>query len=445
MSFSVHTLPYSNNLEALAHYFEQQDLTLLDSPTSNHPDGRWTILAANPLDDFSIFDNDASSIETLKAKTKKLESKLPKVDCRYQNLPFTGGVIGICSYDLGITERNIDTPFAVDRKTPLAVIRLFNWAFLWDHLSQAAYLVHHHTSGTNTCEELIEIYNNAIKQTPNAHTENEFFFAEQFEATWTRHDYEKAFNQTKQYILQGDVYQINLAQHYHAHYKGQPLKAFFNLKDKASAPFSCYWHNQDWQLVSATPERFISVESKHVTTKPIKGTRPNLGLNGEVESLALSTKDKAENVMIVDLLRNDLSKHCHDVHVPSLFNIETFPTVHHMVSTVCGTLNKNSRALDVFWNAFPGGSITGAPKKRAMEIIRELESGGRSFYCGSLFYSSTNDHFDSNILIRSFIFEKNKIHCWAGGGIVADSQSESEYQECSDKIEKLMAWLSPKA
>lgn len=438
MSFSVSSLPYLNNIEAIANHFESQHLTLLDSPVSDHADACWSILTAQPIEEFAIHDNQPASIQALKENTQRLSNLLNKVETSYDHLPFTGGVIGICAYDLGITEKDIPAPAHTAKLTPLAAVRLFNWAYLWNHESKQSFLVYHSATTGPTQQNLIALYNSARSSSERKAT----LHTSRFSPSWNKNDYALAFNKAKQLILEGDVYQINLAQHYEATFSGTPLSGFFNLKNRANAPFSCYWHDESWQLVSASPERFISIEKGFASTKPIKGTRPNLGIKGEQSILANSTKDRAENLMIVDLLRNDLSKHCSNVKVPTLFAIESFPTVHHMVSTITGKVKPNSTSLDVFWDAFPGGSITGAPKKRAMEIIHELEKHERSFYCGSLFYQSTNGHFDSNILIRSFVFENQKVHSWAGGGIVADSSCEAEYQECSDKISKLMLWLS---
>ena len=182
-------------------------------------------------------------------------------------------------------------------------------------------------------------------------------------------------------------------------------------------------------------------------TKPIKGTRPRFSDEAKdaqsAQSLLTASKDRAENLMIVDLLRNDLSKHCkpHSVKVPELFALESYEAVHHLVSTVVGELNDDATPLDLLASSFPGGSITGAPKIRAMEIIDELEVHRRNIYCGSIFYMGFREDMDSSICIRTVLAENNRLHCWAGGGIVLDSVPSEEYQETLDKVSKILPVL----
>ena len=201
-------------------------------------------------------------------------------------------------------------------------------------------------------------------------------------------------------------------------------------------------------IASISPERFLKVVNKIVETKPIKGTRPRFADKEEdaasASSLLTAEKDRAENLMIVDLLRNDISKHCvpHSVTVPSLFALESYEAVHHLVSTVTGVLHDNVSPLKLLASAFPGGSITGAPKIRAMEVIDELEIHRRNIYCGSMFYMGFREDLDSSICIRTLLAEKEQIHCWAGGGIVLDSVPEDEFQETLDKVSKILPVLS---
>lgn len=437
MSITLVELPYRDNLTAIAFKFKDENLVILDSPNTPHPDGRWSILAADPIASLNLNSNTAEQLESFKKRTQDLVAQLDHspLESRYEHLPFTCGVIGVASYDLGITEPGINIKLSNKNKHPKAISHLFSWCYLWDHHEKIAYLVMYESHSRRTKSQLMNTYKTAPLAT------DQTINISAFQKHWDYKDYENAFNKTKNYIESGDVYQINLAQKYSADYSGDPLKAYEKLRNRAAAPFSIYWSSDQWSLVSSSPERFIKIQNNSVETKPIKGTRPNTGSADNISQLTNSCKDKAENLMIVDLLRNDISKHCTNVTVPKLFDIETYPTVHHMVSTIQGKLHEKSTNLDVYWDAFPGGSITGAPKKRAMEIIDELEEGGRSFYCGSVFYQSTNGHFDSNILIRSFIFKDHKVETWAGGGIVADSTVEDEYQECEDKIRKLMDWL----
>jgi para-aminobenzoate synthetase component 1 len=219
------------------------------------------------------------------------------------------------------------------------------------------------------------------------------------------------------------------------------------LREINAAPFSAYLNYPDVQVLSSSPERFLKVHDAKVETKPIKGTRPRVQDleqdEKQKEALRQSKKDRAENVMIVDLLRNDLSKNCQSgsVKVPVLFDVESFATVHHLVSTVTGVLNKNQHALDLLKNCFPGGSITGAPKIRSMEIIEELEPNRRGLYCGAIGYIGFDGNMDTNIVIRTLIHSENMIRFWAGGGIVYDSVMEDEYQESLDKAAALLDLL----
>ena len=214
-----------------------------------------------------------------------------------------------------------------------------------------------------------------------------------------------------------------------------------------AAPFSCYLNLPEVQILSSSPERFLKLTQGVVETKPIKGTRPRKQDDAEdqeqIQSLEKSHKDKAENLMIVDLLRNDISKTCKkgSVKVPIIFEVESYATVHHLVSTVTGILADDHHALDLLKSCFPGGSITGAPKIRAMEIIEELEPNRRGVYCGAIGYIGFNGNMDCNIAIRTLVHSNNTIRFWAGGGIVNDSVVEEEYQECFDKAAALLDLL----
>ena len=237
------------------------------------------------------------------------------------------------------------------------------------------------------------------------------------------------------FIHAGDCFQVNLAQRLLFPFTDDPVALYRRLRQRNPAPFAGYFDQGDFVLASASPERFLEVDRGAVCTRPIKGTRPRGGSEEEdcrrQEELLASAKDRAENIMIVDLLRNDLGRACAygSIHVPVLCQIESFAYVHHLVSEVRGRLRHGQDALDLLRAAFPGGSITGAPKIRAMEIIAELEPHARGWYCGSLGYVGFDGSMDSNILIRSFTLG----HGWAqfpvGAGIVADSDPQREYEE----------------
>ncbi|MEO7726326.1 MAG: aminodeoxychorismate synthase component I, partial [Burkholderiales bacterium] len=253
------------------------------------------------------------------------------------------------------------------------------------------------------------------------------------------------------YIQAGDCYQINLAQRFAAPATGDPWLAYQALRVINPAPYAAYLNTPHGQVLSASPERFLKLERRRVETKPIKGTRPRAGhprVDAELAAeLKASAKDRAENVMIVDLLRNDLSKNCEpgSVRVPRLFDVESFATVHHLVSTVTGTLRQGHDALDLLRGCFPGGSITGAPKLRAMQIIEELEPHRRGVYCGAIGYIGCDGNMDLNIAIRTLVYAGGSVRFWAGGGIVADSRLEDEYQETFDKAAAILKMLQQTA
>ena len=213
------------------------------------------------------------------------------------------------------------------------------------------------------------------------------------------------------------------------------------------APYSAYLNLPKVQILCASPERFISVREGQVETKPIKGTRARGGDPERdhqlAEELSCDPKDRAENLMIVDLLRNDLGKSCKpgSVHVPELFKVESYSNVHHLVSKVQGKLADGVDALDVLQGCFPGGSITGAPKLRTMQIIAELEPDPRGIYCGTIGYVGFDGNMDSNIVIRTLVYSAGEVRCWAGGGLVADSQVDAEYQETLDKASAMLELL----
>jgi para-aminobenzoate synthetase component 1 len=260
--------------------------------------------------------------------------------------------------------------------------------------------------------------------------------------------YREAFGQVQAYLRAGDCYQVNLAQRFEVAAEGDPWAAFRRLRTINPAPFAAYLHVPEVQVLSVSPERFLQVDAAgRVETRPIKGTRPRgrepEADRGLAESLVSSPKDRAENVMIVDLLRNDLGRVCRagSVRVPELFAIESFPTVHHLVSTVSGELDEGRHALDLLRACFPGGSITGAPKIRAMEIIEELEPHRRGIYCGSIGYVGFDGAMDTNIAIRTLVHSQGRARFWAGGGIVIDSEADAEYQETFDKAAAMLALL----
>src|SRR2546430_631650 len=269
-------------------------------------------------------------------------------------------------------------------------------------------------------------------------------------SNFTREGYLNAVGRVIEYVYAGDIFQANLSQRLEAPLVGTPLDLYRRLRQRNPAPFSAFLDFGDLVVASSSPERFLQVQPDgRVETRPIKGTRPR-GLSPEHDAALArapveSDKDRAENVMIVDLLRNDLSRVCRagTVRVPELFAVEHYATVHHLVSTVVGELAPEHDAVDLLRAAFPGGSITGAPKVRAMQIIAELEPTQRATYCGSIGYLSLSGAADTSIVIRTCLVLGSDVYFQVGGGIVADSDPELEYRETLDKARALIAALVP--
>ncbi len=432
MKFSTTQLAYSDDTEHLLVKLQKLgNLVALESSDHQHENGKWSIISAAPAQLITI-DSTTKFTQAFDELTR-LEQILPQIS---SDLPFCGGLIGHISYDLGMTDTHSRPPLQMSGQ-PLLVCGLYTWAFIFNHDSKECLLAHWSSISTHSINELTQLYQDTIPGTI------EFELSSEFKSHWDKSTYKQKIQQIHEYIRAGDTYQVNLTQSFSTTYSGNPLKAYTKLKEKACVPFASYFEYDRLCFASASPELFLQSNGHTITTKPIKGTRPvrsNPEDNQrEIEALSSSTKDQAENLMIVDLLRNDLSKNAKNVTVTKLFDIETFNTVHHLVSTITAEIDHSS-PLKILFDAFPGGSITGAPKKRSMEIISELEGEPRSFYCGTTFYLSCNNQLNSNILIRSFLFDQKtaEVKCWAGGGIVMDSKWEEEYQESLDKISKLM-------
>ncbi|WP_027708237.1 aminodeoxychorismate synthase component I [Zooshikella ganghwensis] len=354
-----------------------------------------------------------------------------------EGIPFVGGWLGWWGYDLkSATEpkRFSSEPTQTDM-----VVGLYLWAIVLDHQQQQGYVVVH----KDCCLGQAEILARVFSQVGRPH--DTFQLHGPFNSATSYTQYHQQFNAIQHYIRQGDCYQVNLTQRFSATYGGDIADAYLALRGVSPAPFSAWLDFPDIAVMSISPERFIQVKAGKVETKPIKGTRPRHADPERDQQLAdelrHSGKDQAENVMIVDLLRNDLSKHCLKVRVPQLFALERFSNVHHLVSTVTATLKDDADCYHILEDSFPGGSITGAPKVRAMEIIDALEPVSRQAYCGCIGYISLDGSMDTNIAIRTLVAEQGQLHCWGGGGIVADSEADAEYQESITKVRNLLSCL----
>jgi para-aminobenzoate synthetase component 1 len=357
----------------------------------------------------------------------------------YENnslLPFTGGLIGYLSYEFGQKSTK-------DTVLPHARANAYKNTILVDHLEKKTYFI---SFDKKRDAELI--YDQCLNH--EKEIIDEFVITEPIVNIESFEDYKRKFNKIQQYIIDGDVYQVNLATKFSTKYSGDPWVFYKKFREINKSPYMAYLKFEDYAIISGSPEQFISVNGSTITSRPIKGTMPR-GDDPKkdcdnYEKLSSSEKDKAENLMIVDLIRNDLGKNCDtgSVNVKKLFTIESYPNVHHLVSSIEGQLKKEISPWTAFCDSFPGGSITGAPKKRSIEIISELESFSREVYCGSIFYLSFNKTLNSNIAIRSLIAYDEKLEYFSGGGITKSSTVKSEYNEIFNKaanIEKAISYF----
>jgi para-aminobenzoate synthetase component 1 len=420
----------------------------LDSGYPYSHQGRYDIIAADPVctlvthGDTTVITGNGVSIKSVEDPFDLVKQQLIGVEQKADELPFKGGAIGYFAYDLARRLEHL-SEIAVDAEQIAEMsVGIYEWAVIVDHREQKSYLAGH-LGDEEKWQSLIEQFS----VLPEEQSHQAFKVVSGISSNMDKDGYTRAFNKIKNYLKEGDCYQVNLSQRFAADCEGDPWTAYRALRELNAAPFSCYLNLPEVQILSSSPERFLRLTNGIVETKPIKGTRPRKQDDAEdrlqMKILENSKKDRAENLMIVDLLRNDISKTCKkgSVKVPKIFAVETYATVHHLVSTVTGVLADNRHALDLLKHCFPGGSITGAPKIRAMEVIEELEPNRRGIYCGAIGYIGFDGNMDSNIAIRTLVHSAGKIRFWAGGGIVNDSVVEDEYQECFDKAAALLNLL----
>ena len=456
-------------------YFEQfitsQYAVLLSSSVPSCA-GRYDILAANPATVIET-DSDESAAATLarvRAAIEQYTSPVERADYLNIGLPFVSGAIGLLSYHAG--EDLTAVEHQLDARWPATHAGIYQWAIIQDHTALRSWLVADAKLEKSAWQALRDQFSASTLDTTqlatatatqdqtkeqNAGARDCFGLTSEWTSSLAWHQYNDQFRFLQAYIRSGDCYQVNLTREFTAQYKGEPWQAFKQLQLTAPAPFSGFLKRPNATVISCSPERFIALHDSRAITQPIKGTKPR----GEdaahdaklISELSASEKDRAENLMIVDLMRNDFGKVCTTgtVSVPELFRIKSYSNVHHLLSTVSGhlPLQNPATALDLLSACMPGGSVTGAPKKRAMEIINELEPHGRSIYCGSLFYINRDGEMDSNILIRSLLFTgtesssgNKSVYCWGGGGIVADSNCEEEFAESDYKIAHILRTLN---
>lgn len=449
-SVVFHSLPYQP--DALTERFTPLSALpwamLLHSGAAQHQHNRFDILVADPLITLTtrggLTQIEKNGVEQCRQDDPfaLLEEQLTACGLHAESLPefpFLGGALGLFGYDLGRRVEDLPQIAISDIELPDMAVGIYDWALIADHHLQRLTLICHGdiSARLRWLDEHQKIRSASAPFRLNA----------PWQANMSREEYGHNFRQIQEYIRDGDCYQINLAQRFSTDYSGDEWQAFLRLNQANRAPFSAFLRLPENTVLSLSPERFIWLKENQIQTRPIKGTLPRCEDPTEdarqAERLAGSEKDRAENLMIVDLLRNDIGRVAvpGSVRVPELFVVEPFPAVHHLVSTITAQLPQECHPATLLRACFPGGSITGAPKVRAMEIIEELEPHRRNGYCGSIAYISFCGTMDSNITIRTLLTSQGKIHCWAGGGIVADSQEQAEYQETFDKIARILPQL----
>jgi para-aminobenzoate synthetase component I len=454
----VSELPWLEPVAAYAAVAHMPAPALLESARPDHRLGRFSYLAADP---FLLLTSKNGRI-TLGERTftgdpfavlQRLLRSFP-LEARPDLPPFQGGAIGYFGCDLCHHLERLPYPAADDMGFPDLVIGLYDVVLAFDHAARRAFLL---SSGYP-------------ETTPHARMARQRARLDQFrqllariaeplpdpvavdvliQSNFTRPEYEAVVARTVEYILAGDIFQANISQRFRTELPDglDAVALYRRLRRCNAAPFLALLDYGETAIVSASPERFLKLQGREVETRPIKGTRPR-GATPEEDArlsaeLLASEKDRAENVMIVDLLRNDLSRVCrdHTVLTPELCVLESFATVHHLVSTVTGELVADADAVDLLRATFPGGSITGAPKIRAMEIIAELEPTRRGPYCGSIGWLGFDGAMDTSITIRTFCLKGRTVTFQAGGGITADSDPAAEYEETLAKAKALIGAL----
>ncbi|MBN8761072.1 MAG: aminodeoxychorismate synthase, component I [Thiobacillus sp. 65-69] len=450
-------------LTALPYHVDSADLfeaiadepwsVFLDSGRPRSTAGRIDILAARPsvtlvtrgdMTDIRRYDGMHPHARLSPDDPFDLLREALAADGEPTELPFAGGAIGYFGYDLGRRIERLPQLARATGTTPDMAVGIYDWALVVDHDRRASWLVGAGRDPRTAAgwDALVALFGRAAAgmDTPTRRP----FRVGTATCNFTRAGYRQAFARVQRYIAAGDCYQVNLAQGFSAPASGDAWLGYQTLRRLNPAPYSAYLNVPDAHVLSSSPERFLEVRRGRVETKPIKGTRPRAAAPEADSALARelrdSLKDRAENLMIVDLLRNDLGKVCEagSVAVPRLFEVESFATVHHLVSTITGRLPAATDAIALLRASFPGGSITGAPKLRAMQIIEELEPERRGAYCGAIGWLGFNGDMDSNIAIRTLTLARDTLRFSAGGGLVADSQVDAEYQECLDKAAALL-------
>jgi para-aminobenzoate synthetase component 1 len=435
--------------EVFANFAGEPFALFLDSATAGparEPElhGRWSFIAIDPFEKVCL--RVSAGIEPPFDFLKRKLADLPASERDDTLPPFCGGAAGYLGYGLGRTLESLppeEAPFAVDdQHLPDLALGFYDVVIAFDMVARRAFAISsglpESTPGARAAraEARLSAVTARLQAAPPP-IPQVLAYPQPIRSNFTREAYEKAVARVIEYIHAGDIFQANLSQRFETQLGNgdTPYALYLRLRTASPAPFASFFNFGEGAIVSSSPERFLSCRNGVVETRPIKGTRPR-GKTAEEDArlaaeLLASEKDRAENVMIVDLLRNDISRVCddHSVDVEKLCKLESFANVHHLVSTVRGRLRQDMTSADLLAACFPGGSITGAPKRRAMEIIAELEPTARGPYCGAIGWLGTDGDMDSAIAIRTITLSNGRVTFQAGGGIVADSDPAAEYEE----------------
>ena len=454
------SLPYTEDTATLfERLLGRPGAVFLDSGAARGGQGRYDILAADPgslirsRDGHTTVesagggrrDHSGDPFEVVRAHIWDREY----LDCAPRDCapcPFQTGAIGYFGYDLGRRIERLPQIAADRERVPEILLGIYDWAAIADHRRRELSLVGRpgERFGQDDFEAVLRLLSAPAPAAPAHPPPAACRIRSPPVANMDRRGYIERFQTIQGYIRSGDCYQVNLAQKFTVEIECDPWQLYRRLRQLNPAPFSAYLDFGDLQVLSISPENFLRLRGSHVQTLPVKGTRPRRRTpeqdRREIEALRHSDKDRAENLMIVDLLRNDIGKNCSpgSIRVSRLFDIESFANVHHMVSAIEGELAADRDALHLLQGCFPGGSITGAPKLRSMEIIEELEPDRRGVYCGAIGYLSRHGDMDLSVAIRTACHLPGRVVFHGGGGIVADSVAEAEYQETLDKVSSMM-------
>ena len=434
-----------NSFEIFTIFKDDNNSFILDSAMDKQKLGRYSFIGSNPFKILKYKNTKENPLDDLQSELNKY-----KVE-NNTDLPFIGGAVGYLSYDLGNYIEKLPRTAVDDTNIYDLYFGFYNWIIVIDHLENKTYIATPNLDVEKENEIIKDIEKRINKAEING-IDNICYEEKEVEkikltSNFTKNGFENAVRKVQDYIRQGDIYQANLTQRFNGKTTLSSYELYRDLRRFSPAPFGAFLNFEDCHILSNSPERFIKCVDRKIETRPIKGTRPR-GKDKEEdlklqEELKNSEKDRAELLMIVDLERNDIGRisKIGTVNVPELFVIEPYANVNHLVATVVGELDDNKDCIDVIKATFPGGSITGAPKIRSMEIIDELEPTQRNVYTGSIGYIGFNGDMDLNIAIRTIIKKDENVYFQVGGGMTWDSKPEDEYQETLDKAKSIMKAL----